>query len=399
MGRDSHVGSPFNDLELTPQDKQGLEDLAASLVQTNFERYITYLTTRKRKVDLRMWKLAKEKEKVQVFTEKPHPGEGTQFGQDGAPSELPAIKVVGTLSGRLDDLMFGVVNPTEEVMRIKASYVEDISGAAILASIVEPTLESPFESLAVKWMELVLPLNSINLVKNRDYVLIEGTGYVQLPNGEQVGYHLLHSVNFPQTHHLSTCVRANMSKCGFFRQVSRDTIEVYATGIMDPGGDLIRMFVIPSMAGMFLRMLRYASCGLKKKLTWLLEQKYNEAKVTGSKGQQSRDLKCVTCSQVAAGGMFGTGFSACKLCNARLCSPCKIQKKLSFMSVDLELTQRKIVFCTRCMQSAAQLSAVDAAKTQIISNSVTHSLSSSADLKDSLDLGTAPLSEASWLGV
>jgi hypothetical protein len=121
--------------------------------------------------------------------------------------------------------------------------------------------------------------------------------------------------------------------------------------------------------------------------------------VTGSKGQQSRDLKCVTCSQVAAGGMFGTGFSACKLCNARLCSMCKIQKKLSFMSVDLELTQRKIVFCTRCMQSAAQLSAVDAAKTQIISNSVTHSLSSSADLKDSLDLGTAPLSEASWLGV
>lgn len=342
-----------------------------------------------------MWKLAKEKEHVQVYTEKPHPGEGTQFGQDGAPSDLPAIKVVGTLEGRLGDLMFGVVNPTEEVMRIKASYVDDISGAAILAPIVEPTLDNPFESLAVKWMELVLPLNSINLVKNRDYVLIEGTGYVHLANGERVGYHLLHSVNFPQTHDLPNCVRANLSKCGFFRQISRDTIEVYASGIMDPGGDLIRMFVIPSMAGMFLRMLRYASCGLKKKLTWLLEQKYNEVKVNGSKSQ-SRDQNCVTCSQVAAGGFFGTSYSVCKLCNGRLCSPCKIQKKLSFMTVDLELSQRKIVFCARCMQGAAQLSSIDAAKAQIVSNSVTQSLSSSGGLKNSLDMDTISLSDASW---
>ncbi|KAE9250412.1 hypothetical protein PF004_g2968 [Phytophthora fragariae] len=35
----------------------------------------------------------------------------------------------GTAVGDLDDMMFGVVNPMLEVMRSKASYVDDISGA------------------------------------------------------------------------------------------------------------------------------------------------------------------------------------------------------------------------------------------------------------------------------
>ncbi|KAE8894348.1 hypothetical protein PF010_g22755 [Phytophthora fragariae] len=55
-------------------------------------------------------------------------------------------------------MMFGVVNPTLEVMRIKSSYVDDISRAAVLSTIIEPLLESPFKSLVVKWMEFVSEL-------------------------------------------------------------------------------------------------------------------------------------------------------------------------------------------------------------------------------------------------
>ncbi|KAG2945587.1 hypothetical protein PC119_g28610 [Phytophthora cactorum] len=34
---------------------------------------------------------------------------------------MPVILAVGTFEGELNDLMFGIVNPTQEIMRVKAS--------------------------------------------------------------------------------------------------------------------------------------------------------------------------------------------------------------------------------------------------------------------------------------
>ncbi|KAE8981055.1 hypothetical protein PF005_g23395 [Phytophthora fragariae] len=178
-------------------------------------------------------------------------------------------------------MMFGVVNPTLEVMRIKSSYVDDISRAAVLSTIIEPLLESPFKSLVVKWMEFVselsssvfdttcpeaqtsycvspqfdLPFQSAGLVRNRDYIYVEATDVVHLTNGEKVGYHILHSS--PSLRRPGR-VRASTSICGVFRQVRPNACEIYATGLMDPGGDMIRKLVVPNMATAFLSTLKYA---------------------------------------------------------------------------------------------------------------------------------------------
>ncbi|KAE9079460.1 hypothetical protein PF007_g23440 [Phytophthora fragariae] len=151
-------------------------------------------------------------------------------------------------------MMFGVVNPTLEVMRIKSSYVDDISRAAVLSTIIEPLLESPFKSLVVKWMEFVSEL-SAGLVRNRDYIYVEATDVVHLTNGEKVGYHILHSS--PSLRRPGR-VRASTSICGVFRQVRPNACEIYATGLMDPGGDMIRKLVVPNMATAFLSTLKYA---------------------------------------------------------------------------------------------------------------------------------------------
>lgn len=72
-------------------------------------------------------------------------------------SKLPAVLMVGPLPGSLDENMFGIVNATIEAMRIKSSYLKDFSAAAVLASIVEPTVDDPFRSVVVKWMEIEPP--------------------------------------------------------------------------------------------------------------------------------------------------------------------------------------------------------------------------------------------------
>ncbi|RLN77587.1 hypothetical protein BBJ28_00000442 [Nothophytophthora sp. Chile5] len=355
--------NPFPGMELSASDTDNLEELSNSILASTMARYEKFLTKDNKSVDMEHWKVLKTKENTTVYTERHH---DVHRSTTNTSSELPSLLSVGTTVGELDDMMFGVVNPTLEIMRIKASYVDDLSGAAVLSTIMEPTLEDPFRSLTVKWMELDIPLHTTSLVKNRDYIYVEATGIVHMSNGERVGYHVLHSVNFPQTHVLPGRVRANMSICGLFRQARPNAVEVYVTGVMDPGGDMIRMLVVPSIAAVFLSTLKYAHCGQMKKLAWMLEKRYAEAKELGT---PNREHICVTCSAPITSrklGDFGKSSSTCKLCFGFVCHTCKIPKKLSFVTPDLLLAQRKVTFCAVCLNDATREPAAHAARAQIL---------------------------------
>jgi uncharacterized CHY-type Zn-finger protein len=357
------IVNPFPTVPLSPADEMQLHGLMSSLVKAGLERYTAFLETDHRKVDLQHWKLIKTRETAKVYCEKAAPG------ADHDSADLPSLLCVGTAHGKLEDAMFGVVNPTLEVMRIKASYVDDLSGAAVLATVEEPTLDEPFKSLVVKWMELDIPFQSVGLVKNHDYIYAEATDIVQLPSGERVGYHLLHSINFPQTHELPNRVRGNLSICGFFRQqTGADVTEIYVTGIMDPAGGLVRHLVIPNMATAFLSTLKYAHCGQMKKLAWMLEKRYKESRLLGAPNKKAQ---CVTCRASITGrklGDFGKTDATCKLCFSYVCHGCKIHKKISFVAPDMQLTKRKVTFCALCLGEVNQSDATDAARAQILDN-------------------------------
>ncbi|ETI37043.1 hypothetical protein F441_16787 [Phytophthora nicotianae CJ01A1] len=361
--------NPFPDLKLSPSDTGNLSEIAGSILEANVQRYEDFLTKEGRRIDPNHWKVLKTKENSTVYTARHHDvyrtGTHKHHGHNSS-SELPSLLSLGTTVGSLEDMMFGVVNPTLEMMRIKASYVDDLSGAAVLANLEEPSLQDPFRSLVVKWMEIDIPLHSTSLVKNRDYVYVEATGMMNLSSGERVGYHVLHSVNFPQTHELPGRVRANMSICGFFRQVRPNAIEIFVSGLMDPGGDMIRVLVVPSIASVFLATLKYVHCGQMRKLSWMLEKRYTEAKELGT---PNREHICVSCTAPITNrkiGDFGKSSSTCKLCFGYVCHNCKIERKLSFVTPDLLLAQRKVTFCAVCLNDAIRENASIAARGQIL---------------------------------
>uniref|UniRef100_H3GZQ8 FYVE-type domain-containing protein n=1 Tax=Phytophthora ramorum TaxID=164328 RepID=H3GZQ8_PHYRM len=360
--------NPFKELVLTVEDVNNLHEISSAILDSNLSRYEDFINVDKGRIDPQLWKLVKSRDNTKVYQEK---ASGTSRNAvtlpqtSGSSADLPSLLCVGTTVGEMEDMMFGVLNPTLEIMRIKASYVEDLSGAAVLANIVEPTAENPFNSLVVKWMEMDIPLQSMGLVRNRDYIYVEATGFVHLASGEKVGYHILHSVNFPETHDLPNRVRANLSICGFFRQVRPNASEIFLTGLMDPGGDMIRMLVVPTMANAFLSTLKYAHCGQMKKLQYMLEKRYKEAKELGT---PNREHVCVTCNSQITNrrlGDFGKTDASCKLCFGYVCHSCKIQRKLSFVTPDLLLAQRKVTFCAVCLNDAIRAPASDAARAQI----------------------------------
>jgi hypothetical protein len=369
MVKGRFIVNPFTELALTESDHVQLQDLANSVIMANVDKWVAY-KSENRKVDPGRWKLVKERQNIRMYTER---SSTNAAGELITGNGLPIILAVGTLEGKLNDLMHGVISPTLESMRIKASYVDDFDGAAVLDTIIEPSLEDPFQTLILKWMEVDIPFASTSLVKNRDYVYLEGTGHVRAPNGELLGYHVMHSVGFPQTHDLPNRIRGNISAIAFWQQTGPNTLDMWGTAVMDPGGDMIRKLVVPAMVGAFMSSVKYAFCGQMKKLAWLLERRYEESKQHGAPNKKN---VCVTCSAPITGrriGDFGKSNSTCKLCFGFVCHACKIVRRLSFVDPDLLLSQRKVTFCTGCISEVTCMSSTDAARARLLSSKSHHS--------------------------
>ncbi|KAG7387949.1 hypothetical protein PHYPSEUDO_013347 [Phytophthora pseudosyringae] len=353
--------NPFGQLTLADEDHAKLVNISDALVQAKFEEYEEYLNSEKR-VDISRWKKFKTSGAAMTYLERK---------KSNPDSNLPEMCMVGPLPGTLDEIMFGLVSPTLEAMRIKSSYLNDFSAAAVLASVVEPTEEEPFRSVVVKWMEIDIPGASVGIVRNRDYIYVESSGILHLKNGESVGYHLFHSVNFPETHELPGRVRGNMSLCAIFHQEGPDQTDCFGTGVMDPRGDIIRSMAVSGMVQAIMAGLKYSYCGQMKKLAWLLEHKHAE-----QRERSARVVKpvCVTCSKPTKNSKLrvGKSDSTCKLCFAALCGSCKVSKKLSFISPDLELAQRKVAFCVKCLMEATRLDTLEAARQQFVYKQTIH---------------------------
>ncbi|POM58121.1 Hypothetical protein PHPALM_37278 [Phytophthora palmivora] len=272
MTKDRFINAnPYPDVHVSEEERQQLIELVDGFVQDYFQKYEKFVVVDKHQVDGRRWQHVKSRDNLHIYTERSqkelarkglvpeHASNSTEMvDDDDVPDkELPVILSVGTFVGEMDDLMFGVVNPTLDVMRIKASYVHDLDSAAVLCPVVEPSEHEPFRSLVVKWMTIDVPLQSTNLVKCRDFVYIEATGILHFANGDRVGYHLLHSINFPQTKPLPNKIRGNLSVFGFFRQIEENVIDNFASGIVDPGGDIMRFLLIPTAAEALLSATNY----------------------------------------------------------------------------------------------------------------------------------------------
>ncbi|KAL3659816.1 hypothetical protein V7S43_015118 [Phytophthora oleae] len=355
MGKERFRSNPFPGLELSEQDKVLLLNLTNTLIQQNFDKYQSFVQHDKRQVDLGRWKHVKTRNDIHIHVRREDPEEL----KDGRNKATPVMLSVGTFPGKMDDLMLGVMNPTLDTMRMKASYVHDVNDASILAPIIVPTVENPFLSVVVKWMQRDLPLESTSLIKNRDFVYVEATGILQFPNGERVGYHLMHSIAFPQTSPLPNIVRGNLSICCMFRQLSENSTDNHSFSTLEPGGELPCFLMLPIAAEGLLSATNYEPCGQMTKLAWMMQRRRSET----PRSTQSKVKVCAMCSKGISRGTLGsTGRSTCKACYNSVCGSCKVRKRVSMIAPDGKMLQPKVTFCALCAGDASRLDALEVAR-------------------------------------
>ncbi|KAG6616747.1 Zinc finger, RING/FYVE/PHD-type [Phytophthora cinnamomi] len=353
MPKDRFSRNPYPDVRVSDEEREHLIDLVNGCVQNHFQKYDEFVVTDKHQVDERRWEHVKSKDDMHVYTERVTKDSARKTG---AEKDMASMLTVGTIVGDLEDLMFGIMNTTRDAMRVKTAYVCDIDNGAILCPVVEPTEDEPYRTLVVKWM------TTDSSSKSRDFVCIEATDILQLENGERVGYHVLHSIEFPQTKPLPTMIRGNVSSVNFFRPIHRTIIDNFGSSFVDPGVKAMRRLFISNTAKTLLTATNYVRCGQMKKLAWMLQRRQASFKL---RDEMQHSRECVMCGRHKS--IPGIKKSTCKLCRGRVCYTCKVREQMSFISQEGELVQHKITFCSQCMSKAINCSTQEAARDQAMS--------------------------------
>ncbi|KAL8023428.1 hypothetical protein Plhal710r2_c006g0027211 [Plasmopara halstedii] len=312
----------FPEIDLAKEDMENMETMAASIVDAAidvFER----LQLSKSEMFAKRWKPIKRISDVTLYEDSSMRQRVKKKTILNGASGIYPLMAHGTTPGELNEIMFGLLNPTrEEMLAISACTGSYITDCAELASIITPTLKNPLRSLQIKWSLLEKgPTLASYLIRPRDLCVRE-----------------LHEYQI---------VRAHMSFCRLFRQKSEGQIETFMTGCVDAMGywdQIYTSIVMTQIANTLLTFQRLLLNGRMKKLAWMLRTKKN---FEDSSNKSSN--VCNSCGRHI--GCFSYRWRNCKLCSNVLCPHCRVPLRVAWKFCD----NRKMLLKAKITKSKTQL--------------------------------------------
>ncbi|KAE9178564.1 hypothetical protein PF004_g25438 [Phytophthora fragariae] len=317
--------SPFGPVRLSCIDTARLQELVRLLVHEHTLGYEQFVHEDQRLVDPTQWKRNAQRDNLQVYCRQQQQRKNSSAGERGsrrrlfrdtevrtALTEMPTLLLVGTIKGSLADVMYGVLNPTADSMRLKSSYVGDkFAGCAVLATIERPTPSDPFRSHSLKWLEGDHPFIFRPIVKNRDFVFMEATGLIHLAGGE--------------------------------RQ-SDGVVEVFTKTTANPGGHVAPAIAVKFGANALLSAQNLVDCAHAKKLAWAVSSRAHSTSTTSSSSSSSTSSSATSSTREFRAHSGG------------IC-PAGVKKSLRFVAWTGDVAKHKMKFCGPCVSEATNLDA------------------------------------------
>uniref|UniRef100_M4BLG9 FYVE-type domain-containing protein n=1 Tax=Hyaloperonospora arabidopsidis (strain Emoy2) TaxID=559515 RepID=M4BLG9_HYAAE len=409
-------------VELSTEEREKNRVLATQLLSNTLRDYDIYSADpRQRRMSRRRWKLVKSRDHISVYKERfptlcPRVSlrdrVSTAFRNNTEWTEPKLLVATGWIEGTLDDVMYGVASPDAQEMLLKATVVKNkLINGTVLACIDAPCDADPFRFLGIKWFIKGPPRALQGIVQPRDLVFIEGTGITTRPNGERIGYQLLHSVDLPQYRNVTPqsgmeVTRGRISSCSIFREVpeglgSRHSkVDVFVKGYVEAHGKLLDSVALAAASTGFMSSWNAVECANLKKLMWCFRQLPDGDRAQQMSRQSSRrshissnvgcsrrnhgnvdtlgvdhspnhlellssesSNSCGTCAKRL--GKLVNGASPCSLCYRNNCSRCRVLRTLKEVNFELWLRQKNVVICKRCVLQVDRLAAVDVARAEV----------------------------------
>ncbi|KAG6976473.1 hypothetical protein JG688_00001314 [Phytophthora aleatoria] len=225
--------SPFPPLQLTFEEQQHCHDLSLQLLERTLHSYderLAGITPRHHaNLDSARWKLQKTQENASLYSERIRHVRADLHLPEDTWADPTVLLMVGNIPAPLDEVMLGMSIPSFEALKVRVSTLgsQEIGGA-MLARLVGPTDEKPFQNLSIMYMVSQLPWLVSKVVKPRDFVLLSASGVVTTADGERIGYDLLQPAPLLQCPPLpKPMLRGKFMFGALYRQKQDGSVDVY----------------------------------------------------------------------------------------------------------------------------------------------------------------------------
>jgi hypothetical protein len=293
------------------------------------------------------WTLVGQRAGVKIFRQRPtkKPKQRNRSNQpEPEPQsqrrrrELPALRLVGSVDGTLEDVLYGSMWRSGRERAARAQLTRDgVADGAVLCNVEAPSTTEPFRALSVKWALKRAPHGGL-MVKDRDFCYLAAAGVVHSPRtGVKLGYRLRHSITFPSCPPFEnhSVVRGQLFLCSFFRQLRNGRVEVFHEGTYDVGGGngaiglgLPKSIAEKSLVETLLSVADVRACALAKKLARAVENAEAEravASLSSTSVQESLDgeRRCGMCLR-----RLGSALKRrCAACHHWTCAQCSVRQE------------------------------------------------------------------------
>ncbi|KAL4139858.1 hypothetical protein PRNP1_015503 [Phytophthora ramorum] len=349
-------------VSLSRHEQLAFKRMVTRMLQNTVHAFDRHTHASRGDVDTSKWKVVGSRDGLQVYREREAGATGAATadalprGSTVAPLTPPGVLLTGFARGKVENVLDAVTTKSQEDLALLLSFMhhESVVDCAVLHTIEAPTESDPFHFLGIKYCARRAPAAGSRLVKHRDSVYLEFTGYTETARGERLGFNLMHSVELaefpPLTARNST--RTLHSVRYLYRQLSENVVEVFMQGDVDVSGMAFTAYTNDALFG----LSTLVACAEAKRLTqmWRAQQARNDSQKQ-RKWQAKRGstaLECSMCRQKQK--LFGgASLAACELCANSICTRCRSDKKVFEPDANGIIGKfRKVSACKCCILAA-----------------------------------------------
>ncbi|KAF1328013.1 hypothetical protein FI667_g7277, partial [Globisporangium splendens] len=319
--------TPPQQITLSSAEQDEYNKLASQLLDKTLAQYSQFNGL----VDTEEWSLVRKRKQISVY----------RRAQGSDDPNVTVMAGSGLIHGSLEDVMDGFYcDTTADLRTVKTLLHYKLVNGGVLSVSERRSAAEPFRFAGIKW---VAAKASWGLTKHRDLLTYERMGSTFGKNGNELAFHVLHSIDRPEwpPNSVKGIKRSKISTCNVFKRLPDNRVEVFTWGEFHDIGSRSHRVAEYVVAGTWLRIVYSVDCAEAKKCSKLMAR---------SAGRSVAAMKdCHVCRKSTS--MFKTRLR-CAGCSQTMCKTCSCDHVI----FEIDMRTGKPVekrFCKLCINKIA----------------------------------------------
>ncbi|KAF1327918.1 hypothetical protein FI667_g7269, partial [Globisporangium splendens] len=332
---DPTTTKPFPKIELTPEEQAHYDRVVGRLLYAGVQEYTKYSS--KGTLDRHLWAPVRKNSDMAIFKDLRGTGD----------PRVTRMLGIGKVDCYLEDIMDGLYSENTQELRTALTFLKAKFIAGSIMQVSERrTPDDRFSFAGIKWFAAKTPGGAVSY--DRDMLTYERQGITFDAEGNEIGYHLLQSVDRPEwpANTFKGLIRAHMSTCYLYKRKGKQ-VETFFWGEFFDSGSFPTLISNFAMAGKWISVVNFVKASEARKLSQLRKRAHMRAS-TSSITISDIDV-CYICEERRS--LFNS-HQLCGGCVQNVCKGCSEERKIFELDKSGRLLRDR--FCRNCLDTAAK---------------------------------------------